>query len=137
MKKNDLVAFTYWTKVGDAQTERVSVEDVDTGEKFEVKGKPLIDASHSADAFTSTEKVTKTQIAEQLTKSHNFPLTVVFRKQDDTLRTLRGRLLSSEPLLGRSYCEDLDLPKGTHRTRLVDHRTIECLIVNSAKYILK
>lgn len=136
MKTNDLVAFVYYTRITNASKDKVTAEDVDTGEKFEVKGKPLLDAAFSADDFNTVEKVTHTQIAEQLVKSHNRPLTVKFTKKDGSPRTLRGRLMSSEQLLGRSYVEDLDT-SDSHRTRLVDHRTISELIVGGVQYLVK
>ena len=40
-------------------------------------------------------------------------------------------------LLGRSLCEDLDLPEGRNRLREVDHRTIKYLIVDGVKYVVK
>jgi hypothetical protein len=69
MNQNDLMLFGYWAKVIRTGNEILGVQDVDTGEKFEVKGKPLIDAAYSADEFETTEKVTRTQIAERLVKS--------------------------------------------------------------------
>ena len=136
MKTNNLMLFGYWAKVNQAVGNRLSVTDVDTGESFEVSGKPLIDAAFSADDFSSTEKVTQTQIAEKLVHSFNRPLTVNFTKKDGSPRTLRGRLLSSEQLLGRSYVEDLDT-SDDHKTRLVDHRTISRLVVEGVEYVVK
>ena len=50
---------------------------------------------------------------------------------------MRGRLITPEPLLGRSMVEDLDLAVTEHRQRLVDHRTIKFLIIEGVKYIVK
>jgi hypothetical protein len=80
--------------------------------------------------------VTMTRAAEILITSFNRPLTVRFVKKQGGERVLRGRLLRPEPLLGRSYVEDLDA-KGDSRIRLVDHRTIKCLIVDGVKYTVK
>ena len=135
MKTNDLVSFTYWGKINKASGNKLSVTDVDTDENFEVKGQPLIDAAFSADTYGSTEKVTQTQIADRLVKSFNRPLTVNFTKKDGASRSLRGRLLSSEPLLGRSYVQDLDT--DDNGTRLVDHRTISRLVVEGVEYVVK
>lgn len=135
MKTNNLMLFGYWAKVNKAVGNRLSVTDVDTGESFEVSGKPLIDAAFSADDFSSTEKVTQTQIAEKLVKSFNRPMTVEFKKKDGSPRTMRGRLLSSEHILGRSYLQDLDT--SDNGTRLVDHRTISRLVVEGVEYVVK
>lgn len=45
-------------------------------------------------------------------------------------------LLSSEGNLGRSSVIDLDAPHGKN-FRQIDHRTLESLIINNKKYLLK
>ena len=52
-------------------------------------------------------------------------------------RTLVGHLLQSEPKLGRSQVIDLEVPLGENRIRLIDHRTINWLILKNVKYIVK
>ncbi len=52
-------------------------------------------------------------------------------------RTLIGHLSYTEPKMGRSSVIDLDIPLGQHRGRLVDHRTINWLMINNVKYIAK
>lgn len=107
-----------------------------------VTGKGLIAAALSADYFAEEIKTTMTDVAQKLIESHNRPLTVCFTKQakkdeeDGEERVLRGRLLSHEALLGRSYVEDLTKPVGD-RVRLVDHRTIRWLVVDGVKYVVK
>lgn len=142
VKKDDLIALTYYVKVENVMQngERLSVRDVvgDTG-VIDVNGKSLIANALSADQSAETVKVTKTQLAQLLIDSTNRPFTVVFEKQDGTPRTLRGRLISHEALLGRSMCEDLDLKpdeKGG-RVRLVDHRTLKSLTVDGVQYEVK
>ncbi len=142
VKKDDLIALTYYVKVENVMQngERLSVRDVvgDTG-VIDVNGKNLIANALSADQSAETVKVTKTQLAQLLIDSTNRPFTVVFEKQDGTSRTLRGRLISHEALLGRSMCEDLDLKadeKGG-RVRLVDHRTLKSLTVDGVLYEVK
>ena len=138
VKAGDLMAFTYYANVKSASTNKLLVEDLDNGNKFYVEGEELLSRSLSADQFKETKKVTKTEAAEILVSSHNIPFTVQFVKEGDgESRLLRGRLVSAEPLLGRSYVEDLDKPRDTHRLRQVDHRTIEFLIVNCVKYVVK
>jgi len=53
------------------------------------------------------------------------------------LRTMVGHLNHSEPRMGRSSVTDLEIPVGQHRNRLVDHRTINWLIINNVKYVVK
>lgn len=140
VKQGDLMAFTYWGKIKSIQGggSSVDVEGLDDQKQFAVHGAELICNSFSADQHHEEEKVTKTRAAELLTTSFNRPFTVHFEKQGGEGRTLRGRLLNPEPLLGRSYVEDLDVAGPSEkRIRLVDHRTILWLIVDCVKYIVK
>lgn len=140
VKPGHLMAFVYYVNVKDMRIQggdmHLLVQDKDSGLEFEVHGASLVKRSFSADQYLKEEKVTRTELAETLIKSHNVPLTVVFDKADGSERTLRGRLLRAEPILGRSYVEDLDI-MDENRTRLVDHRTLKSLIVNGVKYSLK
>lgn len=52
-------------------------------------------------------------------------------------RTLIGHLDRTEPKLGRSTVTDLEIPIDQHRQRLVDHRTIQWLIIGGVKYLVK
>lgn len=52
-------------------------------------------------------------------------------------RTLIGYLLRVEPKMGRSSVIDLAFPLEHNRIRLVDHRTINWLIIKNVKYIVK
>lgn len=121
---------------------KLKVTNLDNQEEFEVIGRELIQDMSSADRYDSEKKVTRTEMAEILTKSWNRPFTATFTKADGkTKRTLRGRLVEPENGMGRSLVEDLDkaLKDGNSTSRLsqVDHRTLESLIVNNIKYILK
>ncbi len=136
IKKDDLVAFMYYGKVVEHSAQEILIFDVDNKRQFSVKGSDLIEGSLSADQFSSTKKVSKTQAAETLIGAKNRPLTVMFTKTNGEDRKLRGRLVKAEPLLGRSMVEDLDLTKGTP-LRQVDHRTIKWLIVDDVKYEVK
>jgi len=146
VKKDHLMAFVYWAKVTSTNinyaslfnpSPRLDVQNVDNGEKFSVHGNTLIEESYSADVYADTVTVSKTKAAEMLVSAYNKPFTVAFEKLDGELRVLRGRLVQPEPLLGRSMVEDLDLAEGSYRLRQVDHRTIQSLIVDNVKYLVK
>lgn len=138
VNSNDLMAFTYYAKVErNERGTKLHVKDVDNNQQFFVSGEDLIKSAASADQFHEEEKASKTHIAELLVHSGNRPFTVRFEKADGKERTLRGRLIAPEPLLGRSHVEDLDVDKGKNRMRLVDHRTIKHLIVDGVKYTVK
>jgi hypothetical protein len=139
IKVDDLLAIVHYVKVKTVHKdgEELMVEDVDlTGKIIRVQGSDLISKSLSADQFTEETKISKMQAAEILIESHNKPFTVNFVKVDGSERTLRGRLIRPEPLLGRSMVEDLD-EVGSNKMRQVDHRTINWLIVDGVKYVVK
>jgi hypothetical protein len=139
VKVGDLMVFPYWGRVKEVQRqgEKVIVDSVDPGlGEFYIEGRRMIEGGGSADMVHEEEKVSRTRAAELLISSYNRPFTVCFTKQSGEPRTLRGRLVAAEPLLGRSHVEDLDLAEGD-RIRLVDHRTLKWLIVDGVKYLVK
>lgn len=142
VKVGDLMAFTYYVKVTqvNANGNSLMVNDLDgstgTGD-IRIDGKELVESSLSADQFAEEVKVSKTEAAELLVSSHNRPLSVSFMKTDGSERTMRGRLVKPEPLLGRSMVEDLDIVDPKNRIRQVDHRTINWLVVDGVKYVVK
>lgn len=138
VKNNDLMAFVYYARIcpNARNSGEVDVIDVDSGNPFTVKGVDLIEYGFSADQYSKEILVTKAEIAEELITAYNRPFTVAFVKANGDRRVLRGRLVKPEPLMGRSYVEDLDKPIGD-RLRQVDHRTIEYLILEGVKYTVK
>lgn len=143
IKSGDLMAVTSFVHVegvrakGEQGQPTLSVRDIDNGQKFMVIGQPLIERALSADRHLSTMAKSKTELAEILVSSWNRPFTVVFEKQDGEVRRLRGRLVQPEPLLGRSHVQDVDaMGNSDTGLRLVDHRTIQELIVGGVKYTL-
>lgn len=138
VKAGDLIAVIHYAKVQSANNggSELFVEDVDSpGKIIRIQGKELVARTLSADSFFEESDVTKTEAAQLLVESYNRPFTVNFIKADGSERTLRGRLIHPEPLMGRSMVEDLDAlaPKNI---RQVDHRTINWLIVNGVKYVV-
>lgn len=139
IKIGDLMAIIHYVKVKkvDATHYEFFADDVDQPtNNMRVQGRELLERAYSADQFAKEEKVTKTQAAELLISSVNRPFTVSFEKSDGAERTLRGRLIRPEPLLGRSMVEDLDAPAAS-RVRQVDHRTINWIIVENVKHVVK
>ena len=132
-KKNDAVQITYNTIVDEAGKDYLKVKDVEKNLEFYIRGESLLSTVLSADFFSSKKKLTKTEIAEKLLGSHGKIFTVEFEKQDGTKRKLRGYLAKTEPVLGRSYCVDLDVT-DKNKLRLVDHRTIHSLIIEGIFY---
>jgi hypothetical protein len=139
VKNDQLMAFIYYVKVAKVNNggEGLVVKNLDDDNKeLHIQGKVLVENGLSADLYEEEVKVSKTKAAELLVSAYNRPLTVSFQKADGAERVLRGRLVQPEPLLGRSHVEDLDV-SDKHRLRLVDHRTINYLILDGVKYAVK
>lgn len=139
---SDLMAFVNYVKVKQVLNggEDLIVTDLDHNRRdIKISGKDLVANSLSADQFTETEKVTKTEAAEIIISLHNRPFTVSFNKADKSERVLRGRLIKHEALLGRSMVEDMDEAADSTKGRIrqVDHREINWLVVEGVKYIVK
>lgn len=137
VQTDELMAFIHYVKVraNNNDGKQLIVVDVDHGfGEITINGSELIENALSADQVHETIRVSMTQAAEILVGSINRPFSVCFTKSDGTERTLRGRLFKPEPLLGRSLVEDLD--KQGSRLRMVDHRTIEWIIVEGVKYVV-
>lgn len=136
IEKDDLMAVVHFVKVDRVYAQSLLVTDVDNQHVFDVIGQSLVEAMASADRYGETKKVSRTEMAEILSESFNTPFKVVFEKADGTLRSLRGRLIKTERLMGRCMVEDLDKPKGKN-IRQVDNRTLASLIVGGVFYTLK
>lgn len=133
----DVVSLTHYVRVDKVNGDgSLSVTDLDRNLKFNIKGDDILDSMKSANYFTKTEKISRTELAEKLSSSFGKPFTVTFTKTDNTERTLVGKLLSHEPLMGRSHVHDFDVTKGPP-LRLCDHRTITSLIIDDIKYEVK
>lgn len=52
-------------------------------------------------------------------------------------RILKGYLVTTEPILGRSKVVDVEKEGKGYAMRLVDHRTLKWLILDNTKYVLK
>lgn len=60
-----------------------------------------------------------------------------FKKLKGENRTLIGYMVKSENGFGRSNVVDLEVETGQHNIRQVDHRSLNFLVVNNKKYIVK
>lgn len=107
-------------------------KNVHTGDEYSING--LKDKTYSSSKFSKTEKVTKTRLAEILVTAGDKPFTVEYVKQNGEPRTLIGRLITPEPLMGRSLVEDFFTDQSG--LRQVDHRTIQSIIIGGTKFIL-
>ena len=133
------------------------------GFEFTISARIIEEGMYSANQHVLEEKVTRTEMVEVLENAGDTIFTVNFNKQVDAKavlerlkaskvattikaakmllegneRTLVGYLLSTEPKMGRSQVIDLEIDPSKHRIRLVDHRTLNWIIIRNVKYILK
>ena len=135
-KVGDIISITKYAKVTNNLDDTVYVTDLHNGLNFKISGDDLQQECLSADKFGEVQKVSRTELAEKLVSSHGRPFTAEFEKANGKERKLRGRILSSENVFGRSTAEDFDKPEDD-RIRLVDHRTLSSLIVDNIKFVLK
>lgn len=138
VKAGEVLSTTQYMTVVRKTPKGVMVKNAE-GLEMEIQGKELVEAMHSSDQFTDTKKVSKTVAAAILTGAGDTVFRVVFKKADGTPRSLTGRLLDTENLLGRSNVLDLELERTAKETglRQVDHRTIEEIILKGTKYVVK
>lgn len=140
VKNGDLLALIQYVKVTDVQNngEKLRVLNLDDGvAELAIEGKELIENGFSADQYSQEIIVSKSEAAQILLTSANVPLTVCFDKLDGSERTIRGRFVYPETVMGRSMVEDLDIADKNNRLRSIDHRTIHWIIVQGCKYTVK
>jgi hypothetical protein len=146
VKRGDMLQLAYWGIVrsiaqqgGDIKLEIEPVTEGMPGNFF-VHGNGLVEQGKSADTHDEENvvKCTQHEIAEHFLASSRLPITVCFTKQDGEQRTLRGRIISPNGVLGESLVEDLDLPVGgKSRVRTIYHKQIDWLVANGVRYELK
>ncbi len=135
IKVGDLMSITYFVKVNaiSQNGEKIVCDEIVHDIKdFEIEGKPLIASCQSADYYAEERKASRTTMAELLTSRLDRPFTVFFKKQDGSLRKLRGIYTGYTDMMGFSEVKDLDIAKDN--TRKVDHRNLIWLIIDGVKY---
>lgn len=111
----------------------VTATNIKTGTVVELRGKPLLDAMQSADSFSSTEKLSRTDVVAKMLASHGRVFTVKYETQEGEPRTLRGYFMKHETLFGRTLAFDLDI----NEPRLVCHRKLQELVLDGVRYQVK
>jgi hypothetical protein len=137
IEKGNILCIRNYVQVLDvtAGAESMTVKDLIDGGEFTIDGRDMIVGLASADYFADTVRISKSQMVEILTTSFGVPFTVAFVKKDGQQRVLRGYLIRHEEKFGRCLCLDLELEQDDN-LRLVDHRTLESLVVGGVRYLL-
>lgn len=146
IKKGELLCFTYYVEVANANppwqrmNTTIQVDNLysEKPQRITVEGASLIENCFSADQFESEVICnSKNEVAEKLIHSGIKVFTIHYRKRDKEMRTLRGKYAGQDGVMGQSWVEDLEIPFGENRIRLVDHRDIHWIIIGGVKYIYK
>jgi hypothetical protein len=137
IQKDNILVLTHYVRVNAANPNKASVVDIDTGLNFDIQGKALLERCLTGDQHSKVQKVTKTEAAQLLISAFNKPIKLAFEKTDGSLREMRCRLVSPEPLLGRSMVEDLDIADPKDRIRQADHRTLKWIVLDDIRYEVK
>jgi len=135
-KNGDFIQLVYNCKITKKiNSESADVIDIDRGTKFTITG--LLQSTRNADQFSKTSSVSRTELIEILITSNGSILSCKFVKQNGEDRVLRGYFVSLDKGFGRSNCIDLEVNKDEHRLRQVDHRTLEWVILDDVRYMVK
>lgn len=133
----EIISFTVYATVDEKYDDGVVCNDIYTGTRYTIFG-PTHYNFKSADIFSRIENSNKTELAKKILNAGTDVFTVEFVKQNGENRTIRGRLVSDDSLMGRALVEDLDIPLSTvSNIRQVDLRTLKSLIIRGVKYVVK
>ena len=134
LKKGDYFSIVQYYQFEGVEQEGIKVGAIATNVMNDQRtyvGQEIVEKCvDSAAYYTEEERVNRTKLAELLEQAKDAVFTVKFTKKEGEQRVMIGHLLQIEPKMGRSYVFDLE-NKGT---RLVDHRTLDWLIIKGKKY---
>lgn len=133
----EIVSFTVYATIDEKYDDGLVCYDIYNDTRYVIHG-PAYATVASADTFSRIENINKTEAARKLLYAGTDVFTVEFTKQGGENRTLRGRLVKEEPLMGRALVEDLDIPQGIlSNIRQVDLRTVKSLTIRNVKYVVR
>lgn len=136
IKPGEVLSTTMYLTVLSKDKDSIRVRD-NHNREFTVKGVQLIEQTmHSSAQYEKVLPVTRTELADILTRAGDTVFEANFVKQDGTSRVLVGRLLDVENTMGRSNAVDLQITAG-HNQRQIDHRTLNYLVYKGNKYEVK
>jgi hypothetical protein len=139
LKEGEQVSFQQYLTVDSVNPTDNSINVTDgAGKQLLIRGKELIEGSfYSNSQFSETEKGGKNKLAEVLKDAKDVIFTVCFTKKNGDERILVGRLVGSEPNLGRTKVVDLNIDPNdpTRGIRLIDNREIKWVVINQTKYV--
>jgi hypothetical protein len=139
IKAGDVMAFHFYVKVESVGTssdgsKQLNVINLENGQRFSVTGEPLIKKGFSGNWFGEEITLSRTKIIGILKDSLNRPIQIKFVKKDGSDRTMICRFLETNDT-GYAQVEELDGDKL--QLKQVDLRTMEWIIVDGTKYVVK
>ena len=115
------------------------VRDIDRNMEFQINGRELVRSVNRSAHFDSEKKLNKTELLQKLRSTRGMIFSCLFKKVDGSDRLIEGIYAGPDEGFGRSYVLDLEkLREGDNNPmRLLDHRTIQYIILDGVKYYLK
>lgn len=113
--------------------EEYFVEDIFFEVQYTLEGHTLINTYSGCTYYETFTKISLSCLIEKFLDTKDGSIfTVCFKKLNNEFRYLRGKYIGQDLLYGRSRVFDLDIKE----IRLVDHRTLQFLIVDEHLYIV-
>ena len=117
----------------------LTVTDIDRDIDFQIRGDELALSLNRCETFEDVKKVNKGDLLERLKTTRGKIFSCVFVKANNEERYIQGIYAGPDEGFGRSFVVDLEkIAQGDRNVmRLLDHRTIQYIIVDNTKYVLK
>jgi len=140
IQKGDIVRIVYWAQVeevnhGIRKGDKVTLRDVNSGLRFDIMTKELIESVDSTQ-YSKTVELTPTDLTDKFAKLPTGTLIkACFDTKDAMYRVLVGEYLYPNNR-GYSIVNDLQAvaPVNGYRQRHVDHRTLHWFIADGVRY---
>ncbi len=139
VRPDDIVAFHFYTKVVKIETgpqgqTQLVVKDLENDQLFTVQGEPIIQRGFSGNYVKEEVKMSRTKIIGVLKDSPNKPIQIQFTKKDGSARNMICRFLGTSDT---GYAQVEELVETGPQLRQVDLRTMEWMVVEGTKYVVK
>jgi len=138
VKKGDVVAFHFYTIVEEVKNKDgdlcLVVKNIEQDQMFTVQGEPLIQKGFSGNFVEEEVTLSRTKIIGILKDSPNKPIQIQFVKKDGSDRNMICRFLATNDT---GYAQVEELVETGPQMRQVDLRTMEWIVVEGTKYVVK
>jgi len=139
LEKGDIVSYTqYFKYTGNNLNGRGEFID-QNGDLVNISNSIIEKSAFNNRQYHTEKKVSRTELIEALSTARDCVVYVEFITQKGEERHMTARLMSVENLFGRSNAIDLklELSGDADNYRLIDHRTVNRLILRGILYNVK